>query len=553
MVAAMTMATSAFAQAVFTASSSRVGARMNGQTELTGGITLFVSSGTLGAGDEGTVTIDYGTTITNALTTGIAVNICGETGTGGATGNTAISGSAITITVDGDAGDGCQATESINVSGVRVAIAGTDLSEVAASISSSGDVRLGAGTNEVPVINRVSDELVDGGVTAQKITLIRHTADEQARSATDDGTTFKLMIEENVANAFNNGVQLNLDFSGIGAGMTITIDAWAETKANLGTPRFMVDTGTLILNDCGQGTDNDEPTGVPAVDDTRDCNADNKQLAFSGGMNTDTLAVTLDSMNTEAVVLTGFGTALNAFDTDPTTDGIQLRDTTITDTGGDGIENDITGAVFSDTEIDVIIVSGTISVSTRGPGSASLPLGDVNVAATVDVGPTGPAVYGRFHTGGRPIPRFASDPTSAVTVIDVTSDQTMLRVPYAVATGDLWDTGIAIANTRTGGAAQFGAITFDFYGGDVEIDSYTTMAGSPGNGLNDDGMLEAGGTYSVLLSAVLEAAGHDGDFTGYVEVTTDFTEAEAYVFIASFVGGAWGASGTAECIDGCGP
>ncbi len=129
------------------------------------------------ATDEGTVNINYGTTITNSLMTGIVVDICGDAAAdpnGNAT-NTTISGSTISLTVDGAATQ-CTGANSIDVSGVRLAIAGQGLTGVAANITSSGMVRLGAGANEVTVINSVVDELVDDGVSADTVTLFRHTA-----------------------------------------------------------------------------------------------------------------------------------------------------------------------------------------------------------------------------------------------------------------------------------------------------------------------------------------------------------------------------------------
>ena len=82
MLVAMTMATGAFAQATFQVSAGATQGRMNGHTEEAGGITLAVTSGSIGtATDEnGTVLIDYGVPITNALDTeddnNINVDIC---------------------------------------------------------------------------------------------------------------------------------------------------------------------------------------------------------------------------------------------------------------------------------------------------------------------------------------------------------------------------------------------------------------------------------------------------------------------------------------------
>ena len=72
MLVAMTMATRAFAQATFQVSAGATQGRMNGHTEEAGGITLAVTSGSIGTDpdeDTGTVLIDYGVPVTNAIDT----------------------------------------------------------------------------------------------------------------------------------------------------------------------------------------------------------------------------------------------------------------------------------------------------------------------------------------------------------------------------------------------------------------------------------------------------------------------------------------------------
>jgi hypothetical protein len=504
MLVAMTMATSAFAQGVFSVSSSiEPRARMNGQTEAAGGITLSLESGTItGADEEGIVVINYGTTITNVVGTMaqaeagmsvITVDICGESGAEGMGGNIVRSGSALTITVDGDAGtgQGCNNAETINVEGVRLAIAGQGLTGVAANITSSGDVRLGSGANEVTVINSVVDELVDGGVTSDTVTLIRHTA------APEDNAYFKLLIEENAVDSFN-GAALNLDFSGIGAGMSVTIDAWVTTKDDLDD----LEPVDFVIVD-------DDPDTVGAGNDESAGNVlSNSQLALSGGDMTDTLTQRLTAMSTEAQVLMDLGNVF-AEDDEDTTDVNEMTE--------------VMGGSLSDTEIDVVVIRGKISVDTnpRSPNRVSLPLGDLDISATVDVGPTGPATYSQFHRGARPIPRFASDVTAAVTVIDVESDKTELVAPYALANG-VFDTGFAISNMTTK-PGQSGAITFTLYQTGEEPVTYTTSD-----------MLDAGGTMAILLSEILLESEGVETFQGYVEITTDFTGADGIAYISDW-------------------
>ena len=130
-------------------------------------------------------------------------------------------------------------------------------------------------------------------------------------------------------------------------------------------------------------------------------------------------------------------------------------------------------------------------------------------------------------------PFFASDRTTPVTVIESTSEQTRMSAPFAIAGsgtgGGGYDTGVAVANMSSGGNAQPGAITFDFYVGGVKM-SHTTAATSPSSDvLNANGMLEPGGTYTVLLGELFPNAGN-----GHLMITTDFTEGDANLYISDF-------------------
>ncbi len=493
MLVAMTMATSAFAQGIFTVSSSiEPRARLNGQTEEAGGITLSLTSGSIDAGESGEVTIDYGTTITNSLTTAgnaIVVDICGATGSDA---NTTISGNGIVLTVDGDT-DTCVAGESIDVSGVLLAIAGQGLSDVSANILSSGNVRLGAGANEVTVINSVVDELTDNGVTSDALTVIRHTGDSEG-----DVEHFSLLIEENAVDSFDGAV-LGLDFSGIGLGMSVTLDAWATTKEDLDD----FEATEFVLDD---GPDDDIITV-----------AANQQLAFDGGADAgDTLTATVTAQDSEARVLMNLG---DVFDAD---DAITSVD-----------ETSVTGGSLSANDVDVVVIRGTIAFTTGGPTAVSFPLGDLDIAASVTVGPVGAAVPPRFGAAERGIPRFASDASHSVTVINATSDQTSLTLPYALSNG-VFDTGIAIANMNTADD-QSGAITFALYQTGEDMVEYTTL---------DE--LAAGGTMAVLLSDILNEVGVE-TFQGYIMITTDFTGADGLAYISDWA--AFSATATLDVVE----
>ena len=223
----------AYAQAVFTVSgSNRPRGRMNGHGELAGGITLAKLSGSSVGAEVGAVIIDYGVPITNAVDTdtdattsgqqnAIVVMICGTAGTD----DTAVaSDNTITITVPANA---CTSTDaSIDVSGVLLSLVGSGQESIVATVTSTGGVRLPSGSNMVSVINAIVDELTDDGVDVPNmLVLTRHTGDEEP----EGDTQFHLVIEENTVDSFA-GAEIDLEFSGIPDGVTLTLDAWVATK-----------------------------------------------------------------------------------------------------------------------------------------------------------------------------------------------------------------------------------------------------------------------------------------------------------------------------------
>ena len=129
----------------------------------------------------------------------------------------------VTVPIGGCMGVPWYLLDAIDVSGVRLSLAGSGQTGIVATVSSTGGVRLPSGSNQVSVINSIVDELVDDGVTAETLTLIRHTGSPES------GEYFKLLIEENAVDSFADAA-LDLDFSGVGTGMTVTLDAWVTTK-----------------------------------------------------------------------------------------------------------------------------------------------------------------------------------------------------------------------------------------------------------------------------------------------------------------------------------
>ena len=130
-------------------------------------------------------------------------------------------------------------------------------------------------------------------------------------------------------------------------------------------------------------------------------------------------------------------------------------------------------------------------------------------------------------------------PTDGQSILTIVS--TVSNILYTFTTWDSslsFDTGLDIANTSSdpfsvqGATATAGAITYNMYprGGGASF-SYTTTAGSPGQGLEADGTLAAGGSHTILLSELVVAAGQTGPFTGYIIAVCSFTHGHGEGFV----------------------
>ena len=190
---------------------------------------------------------------------------------------------------------------------------------------------------------------------------------------------------------------------------------------------------------------------------------------------------------------------------------------------------------FSDTNKalkEKFIILFDVVVKSTGTGAITKPLAKVSISATVTSNPDDTTTS---------IPRFTvSDlPSGGQTILNVIS--TVTNILYTFTTWDAslgFDTGLDVANTSNdpfivnGASASAGAITYHFFprGGDASF-SYTTVAGSPGDGLEADGTLAAGGSHTVLLSELVGAASQSGPFTGYVIAICGFTHGHGEGFI----------------------
>ena len=167
-------------------------------------------------------------------------------------------------------------------------------------------------------------------------------------------------------------------------------------------------------------------------------------------------------------------------------------------------------------------------------------------------------------TAGGTIPYFAVNEMGNSTVLAIVANTTNLlynQVTWNNSFSPPVDTGMSVSNVSldtgvfTAGNAvpTAGSITFFFFDNAAAawgiippVPSYTTVAGSPGNGLDANGVLQPGGTYTVLISQLLAAANISSPFEGHVIAVTNFTHGHGLYVLGNFSGFTQG--GTANVI-----
>jgi len=192
--------------------------------------------------------------------------------------------------------------------------------------------------------------------------------------------------------------------------------------------------------------------------------------------------------------------------------------------------------VTSDTSATAIDI---LSIPVQVCGFVPMDLGSVTATATL-------APIGTVAPG--PIPRYVEALVPAsVPIVSVQPGTSTLLVPYSLYVAESYDTGLAIANTTKDPGPdvlgitytmvpQQGTCTFNFFEqGSGTQRTYTTQAGSPGAGLNAAGEVPAGSVYTVLLSELLgQLPQKPAEWTGYIFITCDFTNAHGQYFISDF-------------------
>jgi len=424
-----------------------------GLTEKTGDVTFTTVPASPNT-TTGTITITYPVAITVPASF-VDILPATSTVTVQTVANNAAGQGVVVLNVPG----GLVVPQTFTLTGVRVAIAGSGLSTVNATISTTGNA-LVAGQTTVNVINSIANAL--GTPVAIPLSI-------NAATGTGLGPV-NLTIPEGYLNAF--GVTAATDPTQTGAvAVRLTVAAL--------------------------------PTGV--------------SLSFPTTAGDFTLTDAVGTPLTAAQIVTAVGG--------------QVYYTLTTDT--------------NPTSLDSLVIPVTVARAT----GASFPLGSGPVTISATAAPIGTA-FGAFGAvlvppaPGSSIPRFAGTgcEVGPATIATVVPANTILLIPYAVNTVG-YNTGIAIANTTsdpgttamgvTRAVAQNGAMTFYFFPQTGSSFTYTTSATSPGTGLSS-GVLNSGRIYTVLLSELLAAAQAPADFSGYIFVITNFTNAHGQYFISDF-------------------
>jgi len=465
----------AFAQATYSVGSIPVTTVIKtGLTEKTGDITFTQISG---LSVVGTITINYGVPIT--VGTG-AITISAPVGSGYVASLptvNSISNSAGTLVINVP---GAVAAGSFTVSGVRVAVAGSTLQTLSATISTTGNAIV-ANQTTVTVITNIADGIasVNSSTSGSVVGKIN--------GITPNGVATPIVqpvvkIREGFLNAFND-----ITATTYGVGLKVTLSA--------NPPKGITVTFPLSFSTDGLGA----PTFMAF-------NSDPTLGALTAGP-------VIDYTSTDLTVY---------YKLTSTTDPTKQEYATLSPT----LAASNTNAPYAP-----LVMNCAVSLWPNGTAFSS----SGSVITTTQLIPR----YQELYVG----PNQLFIVTSSTTTLLVPFAQTVTAAGYntgfAIA-NTTKDVGISTGYASP--TAQSGTVTFYFYpqlpkGGSTlaTINPYTTSTNpNVGTGLDSTGKVPAGSTYTVLLSELLAAAGAPADFAGYIFIVTNFTDAHALYVVSNF-------------------
>jgi hypothetical protein len=431
-----------------------------GQTEKAGSITFTTVLGS-GTTQIGTITVSYGVPITNN-----GANITGTATAGVLPTIGSITNASGVVVINISAGF----SGTFTLSGIRVAISGTGLTSLSASMSAVGNALL-AGQTVVTVISSISPGIASVTSTVGVINAVTGTVTTQP----------VLKVKEGYLNAFGI-IPPGTDDQTTGVWIRFTLSANPPVGMTIQFPATAATDGTAAFT-----TVNSDGTA-----------------------------------NGAAVNITSATTALTVYyqlttDSDPT----QIETMTVPLT----VSVDASKATFP---LSTVAISATATFAPIGNafnssgGLIATPIPRYSVA---EVGPA--SLLGVSGSATAMIVPFASTVSASgyntgLAVANTTTD------PGATAMF-----GITSA-VKQAGTITFYFYPQQVGSTAPVPFSYTTGASSPGTGLDSAGRLPSGSTYTALLSQLLAAASAPADFSGYIIIVTAFTNAHCQYIITDF-------------------
>jgi len=477
----------ASAQVIWSTSSTPVTTVIStGNAELTGSITFTPTNGAVT--QAGTIQIQYGTGV-NITSLFSAITLTHADANPLLMVNTGASSySPGLLVINIPAG---LSANPITLSGVRVQINGSGLTNLVANISTTNNL-IAAGSQTLTVINNTQ------GIGIASLNTYNDVAGAQMKNAASStisavtgvvtGANTTLVIKEGFLNAFSKGVGVRVTLSSVPAkGITFGFLGTATSYDSTGTASVAVNTNW------SRGTTSGALLGSTAnITSSSTASGDLSVYYYVG------------------------------------TDGLTSP------TAIEYLEIPISIATDSSLVTPVSAVSFTVTVTLAPLGNAynssGIPSSTVPRFAQSDVGPA-----------------YLSTVTGSNSVL-------LLPYAYASKTPGDFNTALAISNTTkdpgttilgfTGAVAQAGAVNFYFFPTDTTLGSfkYTTVAGSPGSGLVS-GAVPAGGTYIVFLDQIFPNATPTdttstkvigNSFAGYIIVVANFTNAHGTYVLSNF-------------------
>jgi len=433
-----------------------------GMTEKTGSITFTTVSGSAPT-VLGTITVSYLVPITNAGAAITGTALTGALPTIGSTNNTA--GVVVINVSEGFTG-------TFTLTGIRVAVSGTTLTSLSASLSAVGNAIV-AGQTVVTVISSISNGLASLTSTSGVINAVTGAVTTQPT----------LKVKENYLDAY---------------GKIPTVPATDDQTTGVWL-RFTLSAAP--------------PTGMT--------------IAFPATATTDSTGIftTVNSDGTPngaAVNITSTSAALTVYyqlttDSDPT----KIETLTVPLT----VSVDTTKASFPLASISITSTVTLAPIGTAFASSGALIASPIPRFSALEVGPA--SILSIAGSATTLIIPYASTVSSSgyntgIAVANTTTD------PGATAMF-----GLASAIKQAGPITFY---FYPQQSGSTAPTpfSYTTGAASPGTGLDSSGRVPSGSTYTVLLSQLLAAASAPADFNGYIIVVCSFTNAHIQYIITDF-------------------